>query len=85
MLPMPNEYRGEPSECAGRRFAVVVSKYNDTITRRLLDGALATLEQHGVASHEIDVAWVPGLGKFPWLPTVWPVPATTPPCCAWVR
>ena len=44
MLPMPNEYRGELSESAGRRFAVVVSKYNDTITRKLLDGALATLD-----------------------------------------
>jgi len=65
MLPMPNEYCGELSAAAGRRFAVVVSRYNDTITRRLLDGALATLAEHGVAPAEIDVAWVPGAWEIP--------------------
>jgi 6,7-dimethyl-8-ribityllumazine synthase len=65
MPAMPNEYRGQLDDCAGRRFAIVVSKYNETITRKLLDGALATLEQHGVAPHQIDVAWVPGAWEIP--------------------
>jgi 6,7-dimethyl-8-ribityllumazine synthase len=40
--------------------AIVVSRYNDSITRKLLDGAVATLTEKGVSSDKIDVAWVPG-------------------------
>ena len=47
------------------RFAIVVSKWNETITRRLLDGAVATLAEHGVADEAIDVAWVPGAWEIP--------------------
>ncbi len=47
------------------RFAIVVAKWNETITRRLLDGALKTLAEHGVADDAIDVAWVPGAFEIP--------------------
>jgi 6,7-dimethyl-8-ribityllumazine synthase len=57
---MANEFRGDTSTAADRRYAVVVSKYNETVTRRLLDGALETLANRGVAAGDIDVAWVPG-------------------------
>ncbi len=42
------------------RLAIVVARYNESITRKLLDGALATLAAHGVDDARIDVAWVPG-------------------------
>jgi 6,7-dimethyl-8-ribityllumazine synthase len=47
------------------RFAVVVARWNEAITRKLLDGAVATLRQHGVADDAIDVAWVPGSFEIP--------------------
>ena len=44
----------------GLRFGIVASRFNDLITRRLLDGALDTLTRHGAAADHIHVAWVPG-------------------------
>lgn len=46
-------------------FAIVVSRYNESITRRLLEGALATLAAGGVRDEAIDVAWVPGAWEIP--------------------
>jgi 6,7-dimethyl-8-ribityllumazine synthase len=43
--------------------AVVVSRFNEDVTKRLLRGALATLEEHGVG--EPDVFWVPGSLELP--------------------
>jgi 6,7-dimethyl-8-ribityllumazine synthase len=46
---------------AGGRFALVVSRFNDLITSRLLDGALDTLRRHGVdVEARCEVIWVPG-------------------------
>jgi len=45
--------------------AVVVSKFNRTITQRLLDGALATLKKHKVHEDDIRVCWVPGAFEIP--------------------
>ena len=47
------------------RWAIVVSRYNESITERLLAGAVETLTSHGVASEAIDVAWVPGAFELP--------------------
>jgi len=47
------------------RFAIVVSRYNESITSKLLAGAVATLCEHGVADGQIDVAWVPGAFEIP--------------------
>lgn len=61
---MPNEIPiAEPSP--HDRFAIVVARWNEAITRNLLDGAVATLQQHGVADDSIDVAWVPGSFEIP--------------------
>jgi 6,7-dimethyl-8-ribityllumazine synthase len=46
-------------------FAIVVSRYNDSITRKLLDGAVATLKAAGVEDSKIHVAWVPGAWEIP--------------------
>ncbi len=50
---------------ADARFGIVVSRYNESITSRLLDGAMQTLRAHGVADGRIDVAWVPGAFEIP--------------------
>jgi len=47
------------------RFAVVVSRYNESITSKLLRGALDTLSEHAVAASAIDVIWVPGAWEIP--------------------
>lgn len=47
------------------RVAVVASRFNETIGRRLLDGALDCLRRHGVREDEISVAWVPGAYELP--------------------
>ena len=61
---MPNAYQGEIAAAEGR-FAIVVSRFNDSITSRLLDAAVETLTTHGVADERIDVAWVPGAFEIP--------------------
>ena len=45
--------------------AIVVSKFNRTITQRLLDGALATLKKYKVREEDIRVSWVPGAFEIP--------------------
>jgi 6,7-dimethyl-8-ribityllumazine synthase len=50
---------------ANDRFAVVVSRYNESITSKLLSGALETLAAGGVKDENIDVAWVPGAFELP--------------------
>jgi len=57
-------YEGEAIAAKGR-LAVVVSRYNDSITRKLLEGALTTLADRGVPDDQIDVAWVPGAWELP--------------------
>jgi 6,7-dimethyl-8-ribityllumazine synthase len=47
------------------RFAIVVARWNEGITKKLLDGAVATLTKHCVADEAIDVAWVPGSFEIP--------------------
>lgn len=44
----------------GGRAVVVVSRYNEEVTRRLLDGALGSLQRSGWPGTQVDVVWVPG-------------------------
>ncbi|HWG33009.1 MAG TPA: 6,7-dimethyl-8-ribityllumazine synthase, partial [Gemmatimonadaceae bacterium] len=50
---------------SGRRVVVVASRFNETITRPLVDGALEALVAHEVAFDDIDVVWVPGAWELP--------------------
>ncbi len=59
-----NEIKITPPD-AQDRVAIVVAEWNQTITKKLLDGALETLQASGVAEHQIDVAWVPGAWEIP--------------------
>ncbi|HET7521747.1 MAG TPA: 6,7-dimethyl-8-ribityllumazine synthase [Bacillales bacterium] len=56
-------------ELAGRglTFAIVVSRFNEFITGRLLEGAEGTLRRHGVSEDSVDVAWVPGAFEIPFI------------------
>lgn len=47
------------------RFAIVVSRFNEAITSRLLSAAEDGLKRHGVAEADIDTAWVPGALEIP--------------------
>lgn len=51
--------RGDPVG-EGRRVAVVVARFHEQVTAKLLEGALSGLRSHGVADDAVDVAWVPG-------------------------
>jgi 6,7-dimethyl-8-ribityllumazine synthase len=57
-------FEGRPRG-AGRRIAIVASRFNEGITRKLVDGALAGLTSLGVPGDDIDVAWVPGAFEIP--------------------
>ena len=50
---------------SGRRIAVVAARFNEIITGKLVEGALAGLAKHGVDADAVDVAWVPGAFEIP--------------------
>lgn len=52
-------YQGDLN-AAGLRFALVVARFNEFVTGRLLAGAMDALTRHGASESDIDVAWVPG-------------------------
>jgi len=61
---MPNILDGTSGPLTAR-FAIVVSRYNEHITKKLLDGAVETLQSAAVPDDAIDVAWVPGAWEIP--------------------
>ena len=61
---MTQEVRGD-LRGQGLRVGVVVARFNDFITSRLLDGAKAALSDHGVRDEDITVASVPGSFEIP--------------------
>jgi 6,7-dimethyl-8-ribityllumazine synthase len=49
----------------GLRFGIIVARFNEFITSRLLNGALDALRRHGVDEDAIEIAWVPGAFEIP--------------------
>jgi len=49
----------------GLKFGVVISRFNEFITKKLLEGAQDALLRHGVSDGDIDIAWVPGSFEIP--------------------
>ena len=49
----------------GMKIAIVVARFNEFITGKLLSGAIDCLERHGVRKEDITVAWVPGAFEIP--------------------
>ncbi|KZV34795.1 6,7-dimethyl-8-ribityllumazine synthase, chloroplastic [Dorcoceras hygrometricum] len=54
------QLNGSLTSAGGLRFAIVVARFNEIVTRPLLEGALKTFEQYSVKEEDIDVVWVPG-------------------------
>ena len=52
-------------DASGLKFAIVVSRFNDFVTERLLEGALEALKAHGADENRIDVIRVPGAFEIP--------------------
>jgi 6,7-dimethyl-8-ribityllumazine synthase len=61
---MPNFYEGKIS-AEGKKFALVVSRFNDFVSDKLLAGALDALSRHGARDQDIDVVKVPGSFEIP--------------------
>jgi len=49
----------------GLRFGIVVSRYNEFITSKLLEGAIDCLNRHECEEKDIDIVWVPGAFEIP--------------------
>jgi len=61
---VPNELKGDMNG-QGLHVGVVVARFNEIITRKLLDSAIETLLRHGVRDEDITVGWVPGSFELP--------------------
>ena len=61
---MPKLYEGHLLG-QGLKFGLVVGRFNEFITNKLLSGALDALNRHGVADEDVEVAWVPGAFEVP--------------------
>ncbi len=49
----------------GRKVGIVISRFNEAITGKLLGGAMDCLTRHGVSENDINVYWVPGAWEIP--------------------
>ena len=49
----------------GLKFGLVVSRFNEFFTKKLLEGAQDALLRHGVSQEDIEIAWVPGAFEIP--------------------
>jgi 6,7-dimethyl-8-ribityllumazine synthase len=50
----------------GKNFGIVVSRFNEFISQKLLDGALDALRRHDADEERIEIFWVPGSFEIPW-------------------
>ena len=49
----------------GKKYAIIVGRFNEFIGSKLLSGAIDALKRHGVKEKEIEIAWVPGAFEIP--------------------
>lgn len=59
------EIEGSPRAPGAGRVAVLVSRYNELVTARLLEGARQCLSEHKIPGGRVDVIWVPGAFELP--------------------
>ena len=52
-------------DAKGKNFAIVVSRFNEFISNKLVEGALDCLHRHGAGKNNINVYWVPGSFEIP--------------------
>jgi len=48
-----------------RKFAIIAARFNERITKRLVDGAASVLASHGIPPRDVEVCWVPGSFELP--------------------
>ncbi len=53
--------------CEGKKFGIIVSRFNEFISNKLLGGAVDALTRHGASDGDITVVWVPGSFEIPLL------------------
>ncbi len=63
--PAPRSRRPRPPRSGRGRFAIVAARFNERITKRLVDGAQAALTAGGVPAEAVEVHWVPGSFELP--------------------
>jgi 6,7-dimethyl-8-ribityllumazine synthase len=63
---MPNEHRAR-LDGSGRSVAIVASRFNDVVTKRVVEGAVEGLKAHGIEDGAIHVYWVSGAFEVPQL------------------
>ncbi|MCH2180701.1 MAG: 6,7-dimethyl-8-ribityllumazine synthase [Mariniblastus sp.] len=73
-------HEGRTGSLEGMRFAVVVSRYNETITEKLLNGAIEKLRAHGVQDQQVEVFRVPGAWEIS-LAAKWALPSADAVIC----
>lgn len=61
---MPHVFEGHLIS-QGQRYGIVVGRFNEFISSKLLGGALDALKRHGAADSDVHVAWVPGAFEIP--------------------
>ncbi len=61
---MPNTFQGKIIG-KDKKFGIVISRFNEFISSKLLEGALDCFQRHEVNEHNIDIAWVPGSFEIP--------------------
>ena len=59
-------YEGSPFG-AGRRVAIVAARFHESVTARLVEGALQALTTRGVMDDDVDIVWVPGAFEIPFV------------------
>lgn len=62
---MVKKYEGN-LDATGKRFGIIIARFNDFITANLLEGALDSLRRHGADEENISIAWVPGSFEIPY-------------------
>ncbi len=61
---MPNVYEGK-LDASGLKIGIVVGRFNEFISNKLLGGTMDALVRHGMDDNNVDVAWVPGAFEIP--------------------
>lgn len=61
---MANTIQGQLN-AEGKRFGILVSRFNEFITKRLLEGAMDCIQRHGGRDEDIEIVWVPGSFEIP--------------------
>ena len=54
----------------GKRFALIVSRFNELISKKLLEGAIDCLKRHGTEENNITIVWTPGSFEIPYIANI---------------